>query len=57
MLMKVMSNLPQNLIIKLGQCLVEKKKHMRQCLANVQLFLSYTEPQLCCRDTVKPRYN
>ena len=29
---------------------------MRQCLANVQLFLSDTEPQLYCRDTVEPRY-
>ena len=29
---------------------------MRQCLANVQLFLSVTEPQFYCRDTVKPRY-
>ena len=30
---------------------------MRQCLANVQLFFSDTEPQLYCRDTVKPRCN
>ena len=35
----------------------KKKKHIRQCLANVQLLLSDTEPQLYCRDTVKPRYN